>query len=38
VGGVRIEDVVVVETEGIRNLTPVGRDVEWIEAVCSGEL
>lgn len=40
VGGVRIEDVVVVrEGEGVcENLTTVGREREWVEGVCSGRL
>jgi Xaa-Pro dipeptidase len=38
VGGVRIEDVVVVR-EGAKceNLTTVGREREWVEAKCSGQ-
>ncbi|WVF68256.1 hypothetical protein IAT40_003021 [Kwoniella sp. CBS 6097] len=36
VGGVRIEDVVVVRQGVCENLTTVGRDREWIESVCSG--
>ncbi len=37
VGGVRIEDVVVVrENAPCENLTTVGRDREWVEARCSG--
>ncbi|KZV65736.1 prolidase [Peniophora sp. CONT] len=38
VGGVRIEDVVVITKEGYENLTTVRSDVEWVEGVCSGEL
>ncbi|CAK9783961.1 Creatinase/aminopeptidase [Cutaneotrichosporon oleaginosum] len=37
VGGVRIEDVVVVrENAPCENLTTVGRDREWVEARCGG--
>ena len=36
VGGVRIEDVVVITKDGYENLTTVRSDVEWIESVCSG--
>lgn len=37
VGGVRIEDAVLVTKEGKENLTVVGREREWVESVCSGE-
>jgi Xaa-Pro dipeptidase len=36
VGGVRIEDVVVVRQGQCENLTTVGREREWIEKMCSG--
>ncbi|WVQ84638.1 hypothetical protein IAT38_006793 [Cryptococcus sp. DSM 104549] len=38
VGGVRIEDVVVVRKEGVENLTTVGKEREWVEGVASGRL
>ena len=38
VGGVRIEDVVLITREGAENLTTVRKDVEWVEGVCSGRL
>jgi len=38
VGGVRIEDVVLITPNGAENLTKVRSDVEWIEGVCSGNL
>jgi Xaa-Pro dipeptidase len=38
VGGVRIEDVVVVRKDGIENLTKVGSSTAWVESVCSGGL
>ncbi|KAG9078840.1 hypothetical protein FS749_009097 [Ceratobasidium sp. UAMH 11750] len=37
VGGVRIEDVVVITEDGCENLTTVGKDVDWIERLASGE-
>ncbi|KIJ55552.1 hypothetical protein M422DRAFT_152118 [Sphaerobolus stellatus SS14] len=36
VGGVRIEDAVAITEDGYDVLTAVGKDVEWVEAVCSG--
>jgi len=36
VGGVRIEDVVVVVEGGVRNLTPAVREREDVERLCSG--
>lgn len=36
VGGVRIEDVVLITPEGRENLTTVRSDVDWVEGVCSG--
>lgn len=38
VGGVRIEDVVLITPDGVENFTTVRSDVDWIEKVCSGEL
>ncbi|KDQ21890.1 hypothetical protein BOTBODRAFT_169072 [Botryobasidium botryosum FD-172 SS1] len=38
VGGVRIEDVLVITETGSKNLTTVGKDVEWVEKVSSGEI
>jgi Xaa-Pro dipeptidase len=37
VGGVRIEDVVLITPEGVENLTTVRSDVDWVEGVCSGK-
>lgn len=37
VGGVRIEDVLVITEDGCENLTTVGKSVEWIEKLASGE-
>jgi Xaa-Pro dipeptidase len=38
VGGVRIEDVVVITANGCEVLTTVRKDVEWLEAVASGSI
>ncbi|CDO75933.1 hypothetical protein BN946_scf184873.g22 [Trametes cinnabarina] len=38
VGGVRIEDVVLITKDGFENLTTVRSDTEWVEKVCSGEI
>ncbi|KAF9556701.1 Creatinase/aminopeptidase [Agrocybe pediades] len=38
VGGVRIEDVIVIKEDSYTNLTTVRSDVDWLEAVCSGEI
>jgi len=38
VGGVRIEDVVAITADGCDILTTVGKEVEWVEGVCSGSL
>jgi Xaa-Pro dipeptidase len=37
VGGVRIEDVVLITPDGAENFTTVRSDVDWIEGVCSGK-
>jgi Xaa-Pro dipeptidase len=36
IGGVRIEDNVVVTNEGYRNLTTAAKTVEDVERLCSG--
>ncbi|KAF9051767.1 metallopeptidase family M24-domain-containing protein [Panaeolus papilionaceus] len=38
VGGVRIEDVIIITDSGYENLTTVRSDVDWVEGVCSGRL
>ncbi|KAF8257663.1 Creatinase/aminopeptidase [Lactarius quietus] len=38
VGGVRIEDVVLITSDGFENFTTVRSDTEWVEGVCSGRL
>ena len=38
VGGVRIEDVVLITEDRFENLTTVKSDRQWVEAVSSGEL
>lgn len=36
-GGVRIEDDVLITETGCENLTKVQSNVEWVERVCAGE-
>lgn len=36
-GGVRIEDDVLITETGCENLTKVQSGVDWIERVCAGE-
>ncbi|THH09949.1 hypothetical protein EW145_g1658 [Phellinidium pouzarii] len=38
VGGVRIEDVILITANTCENLTMVGKETSWVEGVCSGEL
>jgi Xaa-Pro dipeptidase len=38
VGGIRIEDVVLITVDGHENFTTVRSDVEWVEGVCSGTI
>lgn len=38
VGGVRIEDVIVIRKDGLENLTTVGSGRVWIESICAGEV
>lgn len=36
-GGVRIEDDVLITETGCENLTKVQSGVQWLESVCAGE-
>ena len=38
VGGVRIEDVVLITKDGCENSMTVEKEISWIEGVCSGTL
>ena len=38
VGGVRIEDDIVITKDGYENMTTVSADRTWVEGVCSGDL
>ena len=38
VGGVRIEDVILITDNGYENLTTVRSERSWVEGVCSGEI
>jgi len=37
VGGVRIEDVLLITETGSENLTTVGKNIDWVEHICSGQ-
>jgi Xaa-Pro dipeptidase len=38
VGGVRIEDVLVITDDGSENLTTVGKSIDWLEAAAGGRV
>ncbi|WVN86832.1 uncharacterized protein L203_102005 [Cryptococcus depauperatus CBS 7841] len=38
IGGVRIEDVIIVRETGAENLTTVGKERAWVESICSDGL